>query len=1191
MLPILLKLLAVSILCLSLASSLAAAPIRVTGTVLDQDGGALSGVRVELLPAYEGYAEAVRRLSGKTALEPVAKVSTDEEGYFEVAAPGSGCFRLMVRKDGLLPMEHALVPLVEDRELPAVNLEPSSSLEVRTMETGGGKPVAGVVVRILASNPWRLIRDRPEGWYAADRSGVSGADGRLVLPWIEREMAELTATSPRYLGQRASVQQGPRAVFPLPSGLLPSRLEGGIEVRGAEGKPAPGALVRWQGLPLAVTGPEGRLEIALPSAESPLAVESREGWRTRAFQTDGGGKGIAPVRLEPPRRISGQVVDSTTRRPVAGALVWSGWPLVAPAVHTDGEGRFQLEVPAGEEIWLDSAAAGFLPDQRRHAKPGAAPVVLKLEPAAAISGIVVDSAGRPVAGARIALDPNREESSDGRFAARSHPDGRFEMTGLKPGTSYSLFSLRRGFARAAVTARTAPAGKPAPPPLRIVMGAGETAFGRTVDESGQPVAGAELFLIDLSMPEETHRATSNEEGRFELRQLSAGRLALTASHPNHADLQLPEVEIPPATPAVDLGDLTLPAGMAIEGRVVDSRGGPIEGVEVRPTAAADLDSMSLTSGFSGLGDPRNNARTGPDGSFRAKGFPRGGRYDLELEHPAYVETTVIGVEAPTKEPLRIEMKAGRALTGQVVGAGGEPIAGASLSWLQEGQGLGAMVGFGPVKPLGSTDPDGRFRITGLPSGSVSLEIAADGYQTRWMDELRIPDDRDLEDLKIVLERGSWLDVRVLNAEGEPVPNAMIFAQPQVSDLQTMPRLSMLRALKPVWTNSQGRVRLSLPEAGVYDVSFRNEGRSAVSVTVTAGPGGTPVELRQPPGFEVSGRVIGEDGAGVAEVYVQMIADVPGGLTSSTGEDGSFVFPAVPDGRYELTAPRQKAGQSDSLDVEVAGQAVRGLELRLSGAGPGADLSGLVKGLPPSDLAMTFVTATSSDLSSPLGRVDRDGRYSLPGLEPGEWTVQARSVSSGRMVEGRVRIEDGATAASLDLDFGAGLTLTGRVLVDGAPLAGADVLAAKTSPVGSGEPTQARTAHDGSFKLRDLTPGPLLLLVTGAGAIGATRTIQLEESGEISIEIVTGSLKVTVFSAAGEPLEGAAANLESLEPKLPIPVGTTSARSGPDGVLEFPRLAAGTYTIEVQKEGFQRRQETVEIRPGGETVLVVRLALH
>src|SRR5215218_308296 len=161
-------------------------------------------------------------------------------------------------------------------------------------------------------------------------------------------------------------------------------------------------------------------------------------------------------------------------------------------------------------------------------------------------------------------------------------------------------------------------------------------------------------------------------------------------------------------------------------------------------AAADSESLGFTPGFIGLGDPRGNVRTGPDGSFRTKGFLRGERFDLDLEHPAYAEVNVPGVEAPTKEPLRIEMKAAHGLAGRVVGPEGEPIAGASLTWLQEGQGLFGLAGLGPTRPLGSTDSEGRFSVTGLPPGRLSLEVAADGYQARWLDDLRIPEDRDAE---------------------------------------------------------------------------------------------------------------------------------------------------------------------------------------------------------------------------------------------------------------------------------------------------------------------------------------------------------------------------------------------------------------------------------------------------------------
>jgi hypothetical protein len=88
--------------------------------------------------------------------------------------------------------------------------------------------------------------------------------------------------------------------------------------------------------------------------------------------------------------------------------------------------------------------------------------------------------------------------------------------------------------------------------------------------------------------------------------------------------------------------------------------------------------------------------------------------------------------------------------------------------------------------------------------------------------------------------------------------------------------------------------------------------------------------------------------------------------------------------------------------------------------------------------------------------------------------------------------------------------------------------------------------------------------------------------------VTGVLKATALSAAGEPLEGAVVILEAAKPELPLPPGATRARSGPDGAFEL-RLASGSYTLEVQKEGFAPRQATFEIRPGGVEVLEVRLA--
>jgi hypothetical protein len=93
--------LGLALLVLPLASAAAAEPIRVTGRVLAEDWqSGLKGARIELLYAYEGYADGVRRLTEKTGPAPLATARTNEEGFFEILAPESGCFQLAVRAEG-----------------------------------------------------------------------------------------------------------------------------------------------------------------------------------------------------------------------------------------------------------------------------------------------------------------------------------------------------------------------------------------------------------------------------------------------------------------------------------------------------------------------------------------------------------------------------------------------------------------------------------------------------------------------------------------------------------------------------------------------------------------------------------------------------------------------------------------------------------------------------------------------------------------------------------------------------------------------------------------------------------------------------------------------------------------------------------------------------------------------------------
>ncbi|HEV8578248.1 MAG TPA: carboxypeptidase-like regulatory domain-containing protein [Thermoanaerobaculia bacterium] len=1165
--------------CLGLAllvlplSAASAEPIRVTGRVIaieEQSGKA--GALVELLPAYEDDITALRRLrEGEPA--PLASARTRADGSFEITAPESGGFRVSVRAEGYLPVEVPFLLLIGETELPPTPLVPGKPLEVRTVGTAG-QPLAGIEVRLTDSQArWQGLREEdPSDWRMAERSAVSGSDGRLTLPVFGMEPSTLTAVSPAFLGQSTSSAPGSPATL-----RLSSREAVTIELQDKEGKPVPNGLIRWRGEAVFATGPDGRLSIAIPSGEPPL-VTGPQGWAARIVRPEGSGAGTVAVRLQPPRRIAGRVVDLASGRPVAGALVWSGWPLLAPVARTDGQGAFQLEVPAGEDSWLQAAAAGFLGGDRQPAQPGGSANVLKLTPAAALSGVVVDSAGRPVAGVKLMASPSNAFMRRPDWAAgQSRNDGGFRLTGLRPGEVYELRASREGFTVTKLTARTAPAGGVSAP-LCIVMKEGGIAFGRVVDEAGQPIAGAEVRLTDTAGGAEP-KARSDQGGRFEFHHVGAAVYDLLARARGYSFAQRSGIEIPAEETPFDLGAVTLPAGAVVEGKVTDTRGTAIEGA----TIGVDPSQFSATGAELMENDQLWDIQTGADGKFRLEGLRRGERYDLSVSHAGYVMATAPGVQAPTAEPIRIEMKAARSIAGRVVGPTGEPVAGASLSRIEE-------LRFGGTSSassssVGTTDSEGLFRVPGLPAGTVNLAVSAEGYEARKVEGLQIPEGRDLEGVEIRLQRGAILEVQVFDASGEPVRDVSVDV-----DSEKPPDFESFQIWRPSFgqTDSRGRCLLSVKGGETYRVTASRNLQSATA-RVTAGPGTTPVELRLPPGVEVSGRVIGSDGETAREASVHLEGQDQLDFSVPVTADGSFVFSGVPDGDFSLQAQARSGKVSHPLEVTIAGRPLRNLELRLDREDERPTLSGRILGLSPEKLEGVFVTAVPAEGGSMLqGTVGPEGEYRIEKVEPGVWHVQAQTEDS-RQASASVEIEPGVRNATQDLEFPSGaLTLSGRVLLDGAPLVGAVVGVAMQGGKISGG--LVATAWDGSFSLGDLAPGAAILVIFNMSGIGASRTLELTESQEMVIELVSGRLRGTLIGASGEPVADGVVTIEGLIGSATerFPAGTF--RSGPDGAFQSPRLVAGMYNLTIEKEGFAPTKLTVEVPGGNETNLEIPLRL-
>jgi hypothetical protein len=139
--------------------------------------------------------------------------------------------------------------------------------------------------------------------------------------------------------------------------------------------------------------------------------------------------------------VSGQVVDSVTGQPIAGALVQGA----EHAVLTDREGQFDFPDVANSFV-RDVTKPGYFFEQRGSSNltlrgQGSQPIILKLVPESIVFGKVLDQNGQPLQGLRIQLKMLQVLDGLRRWQQRdstmTNVEGEFRFFELQAGR-YSL---------------------------------------------------------------------------------------------------------------------------------------------------------------------------------------------------------------------------------------------------------------------------------------------------------------------------------------------------------------------------------------------------------------------------------------------------------------------------------------------------------------------------------------------------------------------------------------------------------------------------------------------------------------------------------------------------------------------------------------------------------------------------------
>jgi hypothetical protein len=250
---------------------------------------------------------------------------------------------------------------------------------------------------------------------------------------------------------------------------------------------------------------------------------------------------------------------------------------------------------------------------------------------------------------------------------------------------------------------------------------------------------------------------------------------------------------------------------------------------------------------------------------------------------------------------------------------------------------------------------------------------------------------------------------------------------------------------------------------------------------------------------------------------------------------------------------------------------------------GAVLTGAVSGLDPGKLAQVEVSAVKAGESWPHSQspVDRQGHYRIEDLTAGSWRVTASHPSGGQQARGDVTIAPGATEASLDLRFGGGLTLSGRVVQGDAAVGSADVFAQGTDVDSSG---RGRTDSDGRFSVGGLEPGTYRLeLNQWESGLFHEETYEVRGPRDVLVRIPTARVSGRVVDSADRrPVSGARV---ALAPQDGDASGASafrfdrSATTDLDGRFAISNVSDGTWRLSATAQGYAAQAATATVKSG------------
>lgn len=830
-----------------------------------------------------------------------------------------------------------------------------------------------------------------------------------------------------------------------------------------------------------------REKVELSKLEGPVVLEPSLG-------------GALSVQVELPDTI--EPTPAAWEQIVLTLMMSSDGPGVPRPLEHVGEGEYFVGgLKPGSEYSLRVSSTRFVEQRHRDLKmqPGeVTEYMLTVEEGATIRGRVVDDRGDGLEDVDVNFHFQTREASMSWMDSedtKSDEDGRFEMTGVAL-RDVTVKAEKDGYLEFEMDLDPLEPGEVVDD-LLIEISQGLGISGLVQWPDGKPVDGGRVTITQESGEWFSFGADATgkteEDGTFAIFGLTAGN-ACTVKASMRQDSEHGGTGSKSKRPywraeaeGVDPGSegmiLVVRPGNALNGRVVDDTGEPLERFRVRATPRDETAFSFLSEG--------QISRSFKDetGLFVLEGLVDG-EWDVVASSAGYgvLEATRITMPHVGGEVTLVVPRAAR-IEGMVRGPSGEPVAGATVNYeiIDDPDDIFTITFDDDTE---TTDAEGRFVFEAVTAGKGLLTVSSDELAAGPSLELEIEPAQQMIGVVLTMLAPARMTGEVDPASA-PVAGRTVSIDHEEGDHDDRTHtgedgkfefagmtpgeytVTLWPPEDPDRSNSDWSIMhelqidetITVPEGGKVHVVLGAPPPNAIRVYGTVKSGGQGVEVGTP--ISASRWVDGEQSksatrTGVGGQY-ELLVGGHGSYKWTIGKRSSSLV------RYERDVPE---GESARIDFELPTGTLSGV-IRRPGGGPLAE----------HEVSIARESGGAEDEYAGVWRnrtaeTDKEGRYSFANLLPGEYVVRAggsrtwlwasSNAPYGRKVE-RLNLKDGEQRA-LDFDLERSGTIKGTVTKGGLPAESADIFIKDSRGNDLSVWASSQTGADGKFTYRGVNPG-------------------------------------------------------------------------------------------------------------------------